>query len=88
MGGKPVPAETVQDDHVMGFQFYFPPCVGGIWFFSMYTYRRRYGLRLLRVEMADFTLGATRKSPDSHRLRMTAKAGHLAEPGVGAELAT
>ena len=24
MGGKPVPAETVQDDHVMGFQLYFP----------------------------------------------------------------
>ena len=25
MGGKPVPAETVQDDHVMGFQINFSP---------------------------------------------------------------
>ena len=25
MGGKPVAAETVQDDHVIGLQFYFPP---------------------------------------------------------------
>ena len=24
MGGKPVPAETVQDDHVIGLQPYFP----------------------------------------------------------------
>ena len=25
MGGKPAPAETVQDDHVMGFQIHFLP---------------------------------------------------------------
>ena len=25
VGGKPVPAETVQDDHVIGLQFYFLP---------------------------------------------------------------
>ena len=61
---------------------------GDIWFFSMYTYRTRYGLRLFRVEMADFTLGARRRSPDSQSPRRTSQAGHLPEPGVGAQLAT
>ena len=56
---------------------------GGIWLFSMYTYRTRYGLRLLRVEMADFTLRAKRRSPDSLRPRMTSQAGHLDDPGAG-----
>ena len=62
--------------------------VGGIWFVSLYTYRTRYGLCLFRVEMTDFTLGARRRSPDSQSPRRTSQAGHLPEPGVGAQLAT
>ena len=62
--------------------------VGGIWFVSLYTYKTRYGLCLFRVEMTDFTLGARRRSPDSQSPRRTSQAGHLPEPGVGAQLAT
>ena len=60
----------------------------GIWLLSMYTYRTRYGLHLFRVELAVFTLGARRRPPDSHRPRRTSQAGHLDDPGVGAQLAT
>ena len=34
--------------------------------------------------MAVVTLGARRRSPDSHRPRMTSQAGHLDDRGVGA----
>ena len=57
MGGKPVPAETVQDDHVIDLQSYVPSYGGGIWFVSLYTDRTRYGLHLSRVELAVFILG-------------------------------
>ena len=35
--------------------------------------------------MVDFTLGARRRSPDSHRPRAKSRAGHLDDPGVGAQ---
>ena len=88
VGGKPVPAETVQDDHSWASRAMSRWMSCGIWLLSMYTYKTRYGLRLVRVEMAAFTLGARRRPPDSHRPRMTSQAGHLGDPGVGAQLAT
>ena len=88
MGGKAVPAETVQTDHVMGLQIHVPLDVLRYLVASMYTYTTRYGLRLARVEMAVFTSGPMWRSPESHRPRMTSQAGHLDDPSVGAQLAT
>ena len=87
MGHKAVLAKTVQDHHVRGLQINFPSYA---WWHLVVLDVHIQDLvwaRLLRVEMADFTLGARRRSPDSGRPRMMSEASHLPDPVLGVQLA-